>query len=843
MDIFLSYRRADSMGNARLLFRELAQRFSRERIFFDQHSIESGDVFPQRLESGVAEAKVVVVLIGPRWLGPRNARRMRRLDDPKDFVRFEIRRCLELGKKLIPVLLDGARMPDAVKLPDEIRQLASHDALPLGGKGFEYQSQLSELVRLIAKALGVQPPPAESGRNSFPPITQPILVGRTEDRAKVRQLLSNRLVTVTGTAGIGKTRLAQEVGWDIWQQYAGNAWWLTLEGLPASTGIWTAAAAQLGLHDQGVPMKAVLDYLAPRTALLVLDACEHLLSECARFAASVLRECPRVTILTASEETLGQEVLDGAVWTLQTLSFPRSPEQPGSVRELGRFDAVRLFVERAALVDPKFALDDATKIAVAQICHRLAGIPLAIELAARLKRALSLAEILEDLDAGGVVGRLDSVLESSYRRLEDAAVGALFSRLCVFADSFTRETAREVCSGGIVGKGAVYEQLARLCDKSLVIRNEVDGQSRFALLGPIRKFAARKLRSADMAGLRPATGGPGDGPPAEPAEADLRDRHAAHCLALAIGAEARHRTAGRRAATRLLELEMPELRQALEWSIERPDAETSLRLSGALYWFWNQCGLWAEGIGWLDRALGAADGSETPVARALALYARGGLHWLSRRYGQAREDLDASIRLWAAAGTAGLEGRAHALLVRGAVEQDEGGPGSLQRANAFRVQSRRLFHRAGLPWGEALALLDIGKAIAEPERAAKVREIYARGQRLFERTGDDWGIGLAMQYRAYKEFERPDLGAALALGTEALVRLRLAGDKGALTDALINQVQFLQTQGDPAARERCELLLDEASTLAEQLGNQGFLEAIGERRRQGFGRDGAAGRP
>ncbi len=185
IEIFISYRRSDAAGHARALHRDLCARFEAPRIFFDRESIESGDVFPDRLKDGISASRVVLALIGPDWLEAKDAQVRRRLDQPEDFVRREIALALGAGKKVIPVLFDDTPPPPASKLPDEMNALAACDVLTLRGKNYEYETQLAELVRLIARVPGVSPPrSADRGGSPVP-----------ADRYRITALLDKRVQT------------------------------------------------------------------------------------------------------------------------------------------------------------------------------------------------------------------------------------------------------------------------------------------------------------------------------------------------------------------------------------------------------------------------------------------------------------------------------------------------------------------------------------------------------------------------------------------------------------------------------------------------------------------------
>ncbi|MEU3860064.1 BTAD domain-containing putative transcriptional regulator [Streptomyces sp. NPDC028722] len=433
------------------------------------------------------------------------------------------------------------------------------------------------------------------------------LIGRQRETAEVEALLGrSRLLTLTGTGGCGKTRLALAVAARRTGAFQDGVWFVDLAALTEPHLVPDAVAAVLGLQlpASGPAQDALVSQLGGRELLLVLDNCEHLVEACAAVVSQILARCPGVTVLATSRELLRS--YGERTFRVPSLSLP-DPGRLPSLAELGRFASVRLFVERAGEACPGFALTAANAAAVAQICFRLDGIPLALELAAARVRVLAPGQIVERLDdAVSLLGRgsrravtrqetLLAALEWSYRLL-DGDERCLLRRLAVFTGGFSLAAAQEVGAEG-EGRERVLDLLGRLVDKSLVGVEPRQDEVRYRLLETVRQYAAGQLRAAGELAATEA-------------------RHRRFYLALAERRD-REPATGLSGATSLeLEADYGNLRAALS-SLLRSDPRAALRLAVALWLFWSERGRLAEGRRWLDAALAAAPGPSPQRARAL----------------------------------------------------------------------------------------------------------------------------------------------------------------------------------------------------------------------------------
>src|SRR5215471_9093442 len=563
-------------------------------------------------------------------------------------------------------------------------------------------------------------------------------VGRRAELALVRQALGDaRLVTLSGPGGIGKTRLALHAASGLRRAFRGGVWLAELGSLRDPALLVPEVARSLGLSDQSArwAVATLADYLAARQVLLLLDGCEHLADACAVMAEALLRSCPQLRIITTSRHVLG--VAGEATLPVPPMTVPAGC-RPAELEDLLQYEAVRLFAARAAAVLPGFALDADSGPAVAGICHRLDGIPLAIELAAVRLRSLSPGQILSRLDSrfpllsgGGPAGQphhrtLQAALEWSYGLLTEAEQ-SMWRRVSVFAGSFDLDAAEAVCAVGRVAAGEIVDLIDALVAKSILLRTG-HRTARYRLLDTIGEFGLSKVR------------GRGN-------ERRLRLRHFRWYAALA----ARQEAFGPRRVPWIaaLEADHENLRAALEFAMSEPaEVAAGAEMACDLWRYWETHGHLTEGRRILETALGKLD--ETAAVRPRALWVAGYLAQLQGDVVHARELLDEG--LYAARRVGDVRAAAWASSFLGYELYFFGHCGN---GHALVRTALRLHRGLADETGVVLALMQIGFIHLCSDQARTAADWFGRCARTCESSGNVW-------YHAYAQW---GLGvAALLLG-------------------------------------------------------------------------------
>lgn len=450
------------------------------------------------------------------------------------------------------------------------------------------------------------------------PIPLTSFIGRENELKEVASLFSkSRLITLTGSGGVGKTRLAIQVIAEVLEIFPDGVWFLDLAPLNDPALVPNTLVSVLGLRELGETGLSVTDlmikYLRSRTALIIFDNCEHLIDACARLVHSLLTSCEHLSILATSREAL--RVTGEIPYRVPSLTVPNSDIQ-FAVNDLANMESVKLFRERAALISPDFAFNPQNAFDIARICQRLDGIPLAIELAAARVNLLSVQQILKRLDdrfnllTHGLRSSfprqrtLRAMIEWSYDLLSQKEQ-LLFRRLAVFVGGWTLEASEEVCSGNGIEASEVLDLLSQLVNKSLVLVKTTDGTPRYRRLETIRQFARDKFLEKSEPAL-------------------LRDRHLIYFLKKAEEIEPYLMGTEQSVWMDYLDLELENFRLALEWSISNNQGEESFRLFSALGWFWFIRCHFTEGEEWFKKIIDL----RTTVSKSIQAKALGWAAWL-----------------------------------------------------------------------------------------------------------------------------------------------------------------------------------------------------------------------
>jgi predicted ATPase/class 3 adenylate cyclase len=658
---------------------------------------------------------------------------------------------------------------------------------------------------------------AEARRHNLP-LQLTTFVGRERELLELAMLLDRaRLVTLTGAGGSGKTRLAIELAARKAEQARDGAWLVDLAPVFDNQLVLKAVARVLGVRER--PHSNLLDDILERLResqlLLVLDNCEHLADSCARLAEDLLQACPEIRLLATSREPLG--VPGERVFRTGSLAVPATDDAPDAI---ARAEAVILFADRAAAALGSFELDSDTAPVVAHICRRLDGLPLAIELAAARTTSLSLDDLASHLDdcfallTGGArtalprQRTLEATVAWSYDLLGERQ-RALFDRLSVFAGGWTLDAAENVCAGAGIEPRHVAEDLAALVDKSLVVRDALEGgRTRYRLLETLRQYGRNKLSETSEA-------------------APVRDAHLNWAVELAETAE-RHLDGLEQAEwLDLLERELDNLRAALEWAITSRSVEAGLRLASITHgsmWVWR--GHVPEGQRWVQRLL-ATPAEVAASARAKGLLAAGRLDFQGGEWARGVRLCKLSRDLYSEAGDAAGEARALLWLAFNRWGIDE----SHETGDAFAaaIDAAR---RAEQPLETAIALGFSGMwwALRDLDRA---QGLVDEAGILIERAESPNWLAHSFELRALVAYLREEIERARELLSNALPIYLQIGNRGCSTHCMESTAAVAAAAGRPdlgaellAAAERMRELLGVAPPPYERIVRERGVNAV-----------------
>jgi non-specific serine/threonine protein kinase len=594
-----------------------------------------------------------------------------------------------------------------------------------------------------------------------------------------------------------------------------GVWLVELGALSDAERVPQAVATALGVREQpGEPLVQTLgEFLAGRRVLLVLDNCEHLVAACAALSGALLQRSPRLTILATSQEAL--RVPGEVTWPLAPLTVP--PAGAAEVARLLACEAGRLFVERAQLSRPDFALTMANVEAVTQVCTRLDGVPLALELAAACLHVLTVPQLAARLDdrfrlltAGNRLAlprqqTLRATLDWSYDLLTPPE-RALFARLAVFVGGWTLDAAEVVCGPELPDEGEVLPLLTQLVAKSLVKVEVGDAEARYTFLETIRAYAWGRLTAS------------GEG-------AECRARHAYYYQQLAEAAEPQLTGPQQSEWLDRLEAEHDNLRAALGWSQATPDGGgVGLWLVGALSRVWVLRGYLAEGRDWGARVLLHPAARERTAARARALFGAGRLAHVQGDLAAARAPLEESAAIWRELGESRQLANAQTLL--GLVLAGLGEAGA---ARAVLQESVGLLRQGGDPWGLARALFCLGEVTANEADYATATVLLDESLGLFRQVGDQAFIANTLMALGELAREQGDLDAAARLGAESLALYQAQGFTSGIAYTLTDLGDVAWAQGALAtAREHYAESLRLCRDLADEEGIATGLRHLGQ---------------
>jgi len=639
------------------------------------------------------------------------------------------------------------------------------------------------------------------------PVPLTSFIGREKELKDIAKLLSaSRLLTVIGPGGVGKTRLAIQTAHASIKKFKDGVCWVELVGLQDGSLIPQEIAQALDVREvSNQPMLETLKtHLKSKELLLVLDNCEHLIEACAQTVESLLAACPKLKILATSRERL--DLFNETTWNVPSLPLPEI-QKSLSLKQLKEFASIELFVERAGNVKSDFILTEQNAASVAQICNRLDGIPLAIELASARIKVLSVDEIASRLNDR--FSLLTSGMRTALPRQQTlrAAIDwshdlltepeqILFRRLSVFAGGFTLEAAEAVCSQGELKRSDILDSLGRLVDKSLVVV-ETDseiGETRYHLLETIREYALEKLV------------GKGEAPA-------IRGGHLDFYLSMAEKSEPNIFGSESAAWFRRLDKELDNIRAAIEWSTHSGRADVALQIAGSIVYFWFAHGLPASE--WHDRvqqALSRPEGVERTIARAKALNGVGFMYWANIDPTDRRPELDEALSIGRELGD--RWNIATALRNLGLLENIQG---NYPEARAFLEQSLVIWREIGAEGktGSVWALNFLGDLALNQNDMDQARSFYTEAIAFLRQVGDKNFLSYSVRRLGQLAWREGEYGKAITLCKESLNLNQEVGDSRGVMACVAGFAAIAIAQGK---FERAAILMAAAETQLAWIG-------------------------
>ena len=658
----------------------------------------------------------------------------------------------------------------------DLKEISFRD---LGERRLKDLTQPMNLYQVLAPGIPAEFPPLDTldARPNNLPVQLTSFIGRTEEINQIKDLLKQtRLLTLTGSGGSGKTRLAMQVAGDVIDEFANGVWLIELASLSDGVLLPIAISKEFGLMEEQnkSPEETLLDYFKDKELLLILDNCEHLIGPSAELTEKLLINCPGLKIIATSRESLrchGEQT-----HRVSSLDFP-DPKEKATPEKLSQYEAVRLFIERALSVNSSFRVNNSNAPALAEICFQLDGIPLAIELAAARTKILNVEKIHERLNdrfrllTGGkrtALPRqqtLTALIDWSYDLLSDEEK-TLWNRLSIFSGGWKMEAAEEICADDKIGKNEIMDILHSLTEKSIIIYNEE--KARFSILETIRQYGEEKINEKDEI-------------------KKLSDKHLEYYLKLAEILSKKIREID---SANIMDTESGNVEKSLKWAVENNYTEDGLRLVLAMGKFWQMRGNFSDGIHRFESVI-----PENPE-RKDSLYSKvicqlGNFARLKGDVDRARRLIEESLKI-----NRELDdktGIGDSLVRLGILEFDQG---SYEEAAKLYEEALELSRESGNKLNAAITLNNLGNVYSNQGDYSKAFILYEESLATRRELGDILGTAICLNNLGIVSYERGDYEKATDLLQESLLLRYKLGDREGTAITYMNLGNTSYNQGD-----------------------------------------------
>lgn len=710
------------------------------------------------------------------------------------------------GKQTLLTQATQEQVRESLPLQVTLRDLGTHQLKDIAQPEQIYQLQHPDLANRFPplKSLSTHPNNLPQQATSF--------IGREKELTDIETLLANtRLLTLTGSGGSGKSRLSLQLATNVLERFPDGAFLVELAPLSDPGFVTQTVASVLGLKEESgkTVLVTLTEYLRDKTLLLLLDNCEHILDSSAKLVDTLIKTCPHIHVITTSREGLG--IVGESTYRIPSFSIP-DPTQTQTAESILQYDAVRLFIDRAVQIQPHFTITNENASALASICFRLDGIPLAIELAAARARSLSAEEINNKLDqrfrllTGGPRTALPrqqtlrSLIDWSYDLLTSQEK-QVFKSLSVFAGGWTLEAAESLCVSEDIEEWEVLDYLTSLCDKSLALAEQKQGRTRFRYLETVRQYARERLLDS------------GEG------EA-VRESHREYFLALAEEAEPKLIGPEQTEWFERLEEEHENLRVSLEGSLSATDPLEALRFCGALNRFWSTRGHLSEGRSWCLQALEKPGAEARTRERASTLHGAGLMTFYQGNYPNAKAYQEESLEISRERGD--KAGIASSLIGLGLLALTQG---DYAIAKPYLEESLGISRERGNKYDIARSLSNLGIVANYQGNYPVARTYHAESLGIQREIQDKAGIAQSLSNLGNVASNQADYSFAKTYLEESVVIFQELGNKLGIVRSLNNLGLVTSNQCDYAVAQTC---FQESLRIAREIGNKtGIAQSLG----------------